>query len=68
MTELSIMGDFNSEPSDEPIQTFCDCYNLHNLVKEKTCFKGIPKCYDLILINCKYNFQNTVAVSLISTK
>ena len=42
-----IMGDFNSEPCDEPIQTFSDG-NLYNLVKEKTCFKGEPKCYDLI--------------------
>ena len=58
-----IMGDFNSEPSDDPIETFCASYNLHNLVKEKTCFKGSPKCYDLILTNCKHNFQNTLAVT-----
>ena len=56
-----IMGVFNSEPCDEPIQTFCGGYNLYNLVKEKTCFKGMPKCYDLILTNCKHNFQNTSA-------
>ena len=58
-----IMGDFNSEPSDEPIETFLSCYNLHNLVKEKTCFKGSPKCYDLILTNFKYNFQNTSTIT-----
>ena len=58
-----IMGDFNSEPSDEPIETFCGSYSLHNLVKEKTCFKGPPKCYDLILTNCKHNFQNTSALT-----
>ena len=52
---IVIMGDFNSEPSDEHIETFLSCYNLHNLVKEKTCFKGPPKCYDLILTNFKYN-------------
>ena len=28
-----IMGDFNSEPCDELIQTFSDGYNLYNLVK-----------------------------------
>ena len=50
-----IMGDFKSEPSDEEVESFCD--NLHNLVKEKTCFKCPPKCYDLILTNCKHNFQ-----------
>ena len=60
---IVIMGDFNSEPSDEPIGTFCDGYNLHNLMKENTCFKGPPKCYDLILTNCKHNFQNTIAVT-----
>ena len=58
-----IMGDFNSEPSEESIVTFCGGYNLYNLVKEKTCFKGMPKCYDLILTNCKHHFQNTVAVT-----
>ena len=57
------MGDFNSEPSDEHVESFCDCYNLYNLVKEKTCFKGPPKCYDLILTNCKFSFQNTMALT-----
>ena len=61
--KVVIMGDFNSEPSDEPIETFCDSYNLYNLVKEKTCFKGLPKCYDLILTNCKNSFQNTIVVT-----
>ncbi len=60
---IVIMGDFNSEPCDEPIETFCGSYNLYNLVKEETCFKGSPKCYDLILTNCKHNFQNTFAVT-----
>ena len=32
-------------------------------MKENTCFKGTPKCYDLILTNRKYNFQNTVALT-----
>ena len=58
-----VMGDFNLEPCDEPIETFCDGYNLHNLVKEKTCFKSVPKCYDLILTNFKHSFQNTSAVT-----
>ena len=54
------MGDFNSETSDEQVESFGDSYDLHNLVKEKTCFKGPQKCYDLILTNCKHNFQNTL--------
>ena len=60
---IVIMGDFNSEPSEELIGTFCSSYNLYNLVKEKTCFKGPPKCYDLILTNLKHNFQNTSAIT-----
>ena len=60
---IVIMGDFNSEPSDDHVQTFRNSYNLHNLVKENTCYKGPPKCYDLILTNCKHNFQNTMALT-----
>ena len=60
---LVIMGDFNLEPSTELIETLCNSYDLYNLVKEHTCFKGVPKCYDLILTNCKHNFQNTVALT-----
>ena len=56
---IVIMGDFNLEPSDENIENLCHGYNLYNLVKDKTCFKGPPKCYDLILTNSKHSFQNT---------
>ena len=58
---LVVMGDFNLEPSTEIIETFCNSYDLYNLVNEKTCFKEKPKCYDLILTNHKNNFQNTSA-------
>ena len=37
-----IMGDFNLEPTDEQIKILLPCYNLYNLVKENTCFKGPP--------------------------
>ena len=55
---IVIMGDFNLEPTDEPIKTFSNSYNFKNLVNESTCFKGPPKCYDLILTNNKHSFQN----------
>ena len=58
-----VMGDFNLEPSCAFVKTLCHSHDLHNLVKEDTCFKGQAKCYDLILTNCKYNFQNTIAVT-----
>ena len=38
-------------------------YKLYRLAKEITCFKGPPKCYDMILTNHKYNFQHNVAVT-----
>ena len=60
---IIIMGDFNQEPSEEGIETFCNSHNLYNLVHEKTCFKGPPKCYDLILTNAKHNFQNTKSLT-----
>ena len=45
------------------LKFFVYSYNLYNLVKEYTCFKGLPKCYDLILTNNRHNFQNTEAVT-----
>ena len=45
------------------IHIYTHSFVLHNLVKENTCFKGEPKCYDLILTNCKFNFQNTIALT-----
>ena len=62
-----VMGDFNLEPCTPLIKTLCKTlcngHNLHNLIKENTCFKGEPKCYNLILTNCKFNFQNTVILT-----
>ena len=43
------------------IENFCASHDLLNLVNENTCFKGPPECYDLILTNCRHNFQNTAA-------
>ena len=60
---IDIMGDFNLEPFTELIETLCNSYDLVNLVKEPTSFKGQPKCYDLILSNFKRNFQNTKALT-----
>ena len=57
------MGDFNMKPSEDVMQNLCDGYNLFNLVREPTCFKGPPKCYDLIITNCKHNFQNSLTLT-----
>ena len=56
-----LIGDFNSEMHEYPMNIFCTTYNLKNLVKEATCFKNIesPSCIDLILTNKPLYFQNT---------
>ena len=60
---LIIMGDFNSQETDENMKNLLISFNLVNLVRENTCFKGPPKCYDMILTNRKYHFQNTLALT-----
>ena len=58
------MGDFNYELSEDPIQMFCNTYNLKCLVKEPTCFKNDenPSCIDLILTNKSLCFQNAKVI------
>ena len=59
-----IMGDFNSEMSEEPMKEFCEIFNLKNLVKEATCYKSTlhPTCIDLMITNRCRCFQNTEVV------
>ena len=54
------MGDFNTEASEPRIDFFIYEHELHNLVKEKICFKSVhnPSCIDLILTNSAMVFQN----------
>ena len=56
--------DFNTETSEPRIDSFIYEHDLHNLVKEKTCFKSVenPSCIDLILTNNAMAFQNTTTV------
>ena len=57
------MGDFNMQPTDNDFQTFCESYDLYNLIKDKPCFKTIEgTCIDLILTNRKRSFENTCTV------
>ena len=62
--KLLLIVDFNTEASGPPIDSFVYEHELHNLVKEKTCFKSVfnPSCIDLILTNNAMAFQNTTAV------
>ena len=59
-----LIGDFYTETSKPRIDSFIYEHDLHNLVKEKTCFKSVenPSCIDLILTNNAMAFQNTTTV------
>ena len=58
---LLLLGDFNSEMIEPTLSDFCDGYDLHNLVKEPTCFKNPlnPSTIDLILTNRPRRFQHS---------
>ena len=61
---ILLLGDFNSETSENYLNDFCNAYNWRKMVKEEICFKNPenPSCIDLFLINRPRCFQNTVAV------
>ena len=50
---LLLLGDFNSSVDEIQMNEFCDVYNLHNLIKDPTCFKNPlnPSAIDVILTN-----------------
>ena len=51
--ESLLIGDFSKEISEACIYSFIYQHKLHNLVKEKTCFKNVynTSCTDLLLTN-----------------
>ena len=59
-----IMGDFNSETNESAMMDFCSIFNLHNLVKEPTCFKNPqnPSSIDVMLTNRPKSFLRTITV------
>ena len=54
-----ILGDFNMEPKNPKSASFMHYFNLYNLTKSNTCFKGSGSCIDLILTNRKCCFKHT---------
>ena len=46
------------------MKSFCESYNLTNLIKQATCFKSPkkPSCIDLILTNRPKTFQTTCVI------
>ena len=61
-----LIGDFNSEMSENAMIEFCEMYDLQNLIKEPTCFKNVdnPSSIDVILTNRKENFQKSSAIEI----
>ena len=47
-----------------PMKTFCEIYNLRNLIKEPTYFKNPqnPTCIDLLVTNKPLSFKNTIVI------
>ena len=43
------LRDFNMEPNCPALTSFVQSFNLFNLIKSNTCFKGKGSCVDLIL-------------------
>ena len=63
--KVLIMGDFNTEESQDSMKTFLYQFNLKNIVKDKTCFKNVrsPSSIDLILTTSPSSFQNTTVLT-----
>ena len=59
-----LIGDFNTEKSESCIDSSVYGHELHNLVKEKTCFKPVhnTSCVGLILKNNAMVFHNTTTI------
>ena len=62
--KMLIVGDFNTEVSDNILRTFFYQHDFENLVKDKTCFKNAnnPSVIDLFLTNISLVFQNTTTI------
>ena len=56
-----IIQDFNCEPTEESMTTFCQMHYLKILINEPTCYKNSNNttCIDLIMTNRPKSFQNS---------
>ena len=61
---IIILGDFNVGGEEPHMKTFCENYNLQNLIKQPTCYKNPsrPTSIDLILTNVPRSFQSTCVI------
>ena len=61
---VAFLGDFNAGIEETTMKSFCESYNLTNLIKQPTCFKNPekPSCIDLTLTNRPKSFQTTCVI------
>ena len=61
---IIILGDFNVGVEEPHMKTFCENYNLQNLIKQPTCYKNPsrPTSIELILTNVPRSFQSTCVI------
>ena len=66
---IIILGDFNSEMSEDAMVDFCGIYNYKNIVNKPTCYKNPnnPPCIDLTLTNRQKSFQDTRVIEVCLT-
>ena len=57
--KMLILGDFNVGIDEPHTKSFCETYNLTNLIKQPACCKNPDNttCIDLILTNIRRTFQ-----------
>ena len=62
--KMIFWGDFNVTDDEHHMKSFCENYDLKNLIRQPTCYKNPanPACKDLILTNVPRSFQGTCLV------
>ena len=61
---MLISGHFNVGIDEPHMKSFCETYNLTNLIKQPTCHQNPdnPMCIDLIQPNVPRKFQSTCVI------
>ena len=61
---IVLIGDFNSEYTEDSMHEFYSLFNFVSLIKNSTCFKSVenPLCIDLILTNRPKSFQKSMVI------
>ena len=61
---ITLLGDFNTEPNYTTLSNFWEIYNLKNFIKDKNCFENPnkPSYINLTITNRPKSFQNYVVI------